>query len=34
MDSLGGLWAQGMLANKVYAAFTSSQTGTAARRRP
>ncbi len=26
MDSLGGLWAQGMLANKVYAAFTSSQT--------
>lgn len=26
MDSLGGLWGQGMLANKAYAAFTSSQT--------
>lgn len=26
MDSLGGLWAQGLLANKVYAGFTSSQT--------
>ena len=26
IDSLGGLWAQGKLANKVYAAFTSSQT--------
>ncbi|MDJ0392504.1 NAD(P)H:quinone oxidoreductase [Rhodococcus sp. G-MC3] len=26
MDSLGGLWAQGKLADKVYAAFTSSQT--------
>lgn len=26
MDSLGGLWAQGKLANKVYAAYTSSQT--------
>ena len=28
IDSLGGLWAQGKLANKVYAAFTSSQTST------
>lgn len=26
LDSLGGLWAQGKLADKVYAAFTSSQT--------
>ncbi len=26
IDSLGGLWAQGKLANKVYAAFTSTQT--------
>lgn len=26
MDSLGGLWAQGKLADKVYAGFTSSQT--------
>lgn len=26
MDSLGGLWAQGRLADKVYAAYTSSQT--------
>lgn len=26
IDSLGGLWAQGKLANKVYAAYTSSQT--------
>ncbi|AWG64764.1 NAD(P)H dehydrogenase [Mycobacteroides abscessus] len=26
VDSLGGLWAQGKLANKVYAAYTSSQT--------
>jgi len=26
LDSLGGLWAQGMLADKVYAAFTSSNT--------
>lgn len=26
MDSLGGLWAQGKLADKVYACFTSSQT--------
>lgn len=26
IDGLGGLWAQGKLANKVYAAFTSSQT--------
>lgn len=26
VDSLGGLWAQGQLANKVYAAFTSSNT--------
>lgn len=26
IDTLGGLWAQGKLANKVYAAFTSSQT--------
>ncbi|MDI9917739.1 NAD(P)H:quinone oxidoreductase [Rhodococcus sp. IEGM 1379] len=26
MDSLGGLWAQGKLADKAYAAFTSSQT--------
>ncbi|MBD8507673.1 NAD(P)H:quinone oxidoreductase [Hoyosella sp. G463] len=26
IDSLGGLWAQGKLANKVYAGFTSSQT--------
>ncbi|ULN37374.1 NAD(P)H:quinone oxidoreductase [Mycolicibacterium smegmatis] len=26
IDSLGGLWAQGRLADKVYAAFTSSQT--------
>lgn len=26
IDSLGGLWAEGKLANKVYAAFTSSQT--------
>ncbi|HEY9263531.1 MAG TPA: NAD(P)H:quinone oxidoreductase [Mycobacterium sp.] len=26
MDSLGGLWAKGKLADKVYAAFTSSQT--------
>ena len=26
LDSLGGAWAQGKLANKVYAAFTSSQT--------
>ena len=26
VDSLGGLWAQGKLADKVYAAFTSSQT--------
>lgn len=26
IDSLGGLWAQGKLADKVYAAFTSSQT--------
>ena len=26
IDSLGGLWAQGKLANKVYAAWTSSQT--------
>lgn len=26
VDSLGGLWAQGALANKAYAAFTSSQT--------
>lgn len=26
MDSLGGLWAQGKLADKVYAAYTSSQT--------
>lgn len=26
MDSLGGLWASGKLADKVYAAFTSSQT--------
>lgn len=26
MDSLGGLWAQGKLADKVYAAWTSSQT--------
>ncbi|MGB3771567.1 MAG: NAD(P)H-dependent oxidoreductase [Rhodococcus sp. (in: high G+C Gram-positive bacteria)] len=25
-DSLGGFWAQGQLANKAYAAFTSSQT--------
>ena len=27
IDSLGGLWAQGKLADKVYAGFTSSQTG-------
>ncbi|NLT29947.1 MAG: NAD(P)H dehydrogenase, partial [Propionibacterium sp.] len=26
IDTLGGLWAQGKLANKAYAAFTSSQT--------
>ncbi|MBU8809698.1 NAD(P)H-dependent oxidoreductase [Mycolicibacterium goodii] len=26
IDSLGGLWAQGALADKVYAGFTSSQT--------
>jgi NAD(P)H dehydrogenase (quinone) len=26
VDSLGGLWAQGQLADKVYAGFTSSQT--------
>lgn len=26
MDSLGGLWAQGKLADKAYAAYTSSQT--------
>jgi NAD(P)H dehydrogenase (quinone) len=26
IDGLGGLWAQGKLANKAYAAFTSSQT--------
>jgi NAD(P)H dehydrogenase (quinone) len=26
IDSLGGLWAQGKLADKVYAAFTSSNT--------
>ncbi|MDK6558173.1 NAD(P)H-dependent oxidoreductase, partial [Streptococcus agalactiae] len=26
IDTLGGLWAEGKLANKVYAAFTSSQT--------
>lgn len=26
MDSLGGLWAQGKLADKVYAGYTSSQT--------
>jgi NAD(P)H dehydrogenase (quinone) len=26
IDSLGGLWAQGKLADKVYAGFTSSQT--------
>jgi NAD(P)H dehydrogenase (quinone) len=26
LDSLGGLWAQGRLADKVYAAFTSTQT--------
>jgi NAD(P)H dehydrogenase (quinone) len=26
MDGLGGLWAQGKLANKAYAAYTSSQT--------
>ncbi|CAN3128224.1 NAD(P)H:quinone oxidoreductase [Mycobacterium sp. smrl_JER01] len=26
VDSLGGLWAKGMLADKVYSAFTSSQT--------
>lgn len=26
IDTLGGLWAQGALADKVYAAFTSSQT--------
>ena len=26
MDSLGGLWAQGKLADKVYACYTSSQT--------
>jgi NAD(P)H dehydrogenase (quinone) len=26
MDSLGGLWAEGKLADKVYAAFTSAQT--------
>ena len=26
IDSLGGLWSQGKLADKVYAAFTSSQT--------
>jgi NAD(P)H dehydrogenase (quinone) len=26
IDSLGGLWAQGKLADKVYSAFTSSQT--------
>ncbi|HEU4362674.1 MAG TPA: NAD(P)H-dependent oxidoreductase [Mycobacterium sp.] len=26
MDTLGGLWAQGKLADKVYAAYTSSQT--------
>ena len=26
LDTLGGLWAQGMLADKVYAGFTSSQT--------
>ncbi len=26
LDGLGGLWAQGKLADKVYAAFTSSQT--------
>lgn len=26
LDSLGGLWAEGKLANKVYAAFTSSNT--------
>jgi NAD(P)H dehydrogenase (quinone) len=26
IDTLGGLWAQGMLADKVYAGFTSSQT--------
>lgn len=26
LDSLGGLWAQGKLADKAYAAFTSSQT--------
>lgn len=26
IDSLGGLWAQGKLADKVYAAFTSTQT--------
>ena len=28
IDSLGGLWAQGQLADKVYAGFTSSQTAT------
>ena len=26
IDSLGGLWAKGLLADKVYAGFTSSQT--------
>ena len=26
IDSLGGLWSQGKLADKVYAAYTSSQT--------
>jgi NAD(P)H dehydrogenase (quinone) len=26
LDSLGGLWAEGKLADKVYAAFTSSNT--------
>ncbi|GAA2026149.1 NAD(P)H-dependent oxidoreductase [Pseudokineococcus marinus] len=26
IDSLGGLWAKGLLANKVYAGFTASQT--------
>jgi NAD(P)H dehydrogenase (quinone) len=26
IDSLGGLWSEGKLADKVYAAFTSSQT--------
>ncbi len=34
LDSLGGLWAEGKLADKVYAAFTSSESPRTAARRP